>query len=68
MNTFKYYENDQLPIFLDAKAIAGILGISKTSVYHLMREDDFPSLRIGRRVVVHRDKFLDWVNKKSEEG
>ena len=47
-----YKNYDELPLFLNAKAVATLLGISPASCYELMHEKDFPTLRIGSRFVV----------------
>ena len=38
---------DELPLFLNAKNLSKVLGLSESSVYELMHEKDFPSLCIG---------------------
>ena len=47
-----YKSYDDLPMFLNAKMVAGILGVSPGSAYELMHDENFPSLRIGNRWVV----------------
>ena len=56
---YKSYE--ELPLFLNADIVAGLLGVSPSSAYELMHEKDFPSLRIGNRLLVPRDQFQIWV-------
>ena len=63
---YKSYE--ELPLFLNAKVLSTVLGIAPSSCYELMHEDDFPSIRIGKRLVVPRDKFIDWVEAQSKGG
>ena len=60
-NQYKNY--DDLPIFLNAQMIAGILGVSPSSAYELLHEKGFPALRIGSRLVVPKDKFQQWVEE-----
>jgi len=56
---YKSYE--ELPLFLNANMVAGLLGVSPSSAYELMHEKDFPSLRIGNRLLVPKDQFQIWV-------
>ena len=56
---YKSYE--ELPLFLNTNMVAGLLGVSPSSAYELMHEKDFPSLRIGNRLLVPRDQFQIWV-------
>ena len=39
---------DQLPITLRAEQVAAVLGISRSNAYALMRQEDFPTLHIGK--------------------
>lgn len=56
-----YKSYDELPLFLNANMVADLLGISQSSAYELMHEKGFPSLRIGNRLVVPREKFQIWM-------
>ena len=49
-----------LPLFLNAKLVAQVLGVSISSAYELMHETGFPALRIGNRIVVPKEKFRRW--------
>ena len=62
-----YTSIDQLPITLCAEEVAQVLGISRASAYTLMRAQDFPTMRIGKRMVVQKDKLLAWMDAKAEE-
>ena len=65
MNKSIYKSYDELPLFLNASMVAKILGISTSSAYELMHEKGFPVIHIGSRMVVPKEKFIDWVEKKS---
>ena len=52
---------DQLPITLTADHIAAALGISRANAYILLRSYGFPTLHIGKRMVVPKDRFLQWI-------
>lgn len=58
----KYISHESLPIVLQAKDVQAILGISKGKAYELMNSVDFPTIFIGKRMVVPKDAFLDWLN------
>ena len=47
----KYKSYDELPLMLSVPEIAVVLGISRAAAYELARSRDFPSLRIGTRIV-----------------
>lgn len=55
----------ELPLFLNADLVAKVLGISSSSCYELMHEADSPVLKISSRLVVPKEKFVQWVEEKS---
>ena len=63
---FKSY--DELPLFLNAELVAQVLGIAPSSSYELMHEADFPVLKIGSRIVVPKEKFIQWVERHTKGG
>ena len=60
-----YKNYDELPLFLNAKTVADVLGIAPSSAYELMHEKDFPALKIGSRLIVPKEKFRLWVDNKT---
>lgn len=58
-----YKSYDKLPLFLSAETVAKLLGISISSAYELMQQNDFPVLRIGNRKVVPKEQFRAWVDQ-----
>lgn len=62
-SVFKSY--DELPLFLNATTVAKVLGVSPSTGYELMHEPGFPTLRIGNRMVVPKEHFIQWVEKQS---
>ena len=55
-----YTNYGELPLLLSVKQLVDLMGVSESSIYELIQEDDFPSLRIGKRIVVPKP-----ANKKS---
>ena len=60
-SVFKSY--DELPLFLSAETVSKLLGISISSTYELMQQNDFPVLRIGNSKVVPKEQFRAWVDQ-----
>ena len=60
-----YKTYDELPLFLNAKMVAQLLGVSPSSAYELMHEKGFPTLRIGNRLVVPKAEFQSWVKERT---
>lgn len=42
---------------------ARVLGVSSSSGYELMHQPDFPLLRVGSRMVVPKEKFIQWAEE-----
>ena len=59
---------DELPLFLNATTVAKVLGVSPSSGYGLMHEPGFPVLKIGSRMVVPKEKFIQWVEQNTTGG
>ena len=54
-----------LPLFLNAKLVAQVLGVSISTAYEVMHEPSFPTLRVGSRMVVPKEKFIQWAEEQS---
>ena len=63
-----YKNYDELPLFLNAVTVAKMLGVSPSSGYELMHEPDFPVLKIGSRMVVPKEQFVEWVSRHTQGG
>ena len=68
MKISTYHSYDELPLFLNAELVAKTLGIAPSSAYELMHEASFPTLRVGSRMVVPKDKFIEWVVQHTKGG
>ena len=66
MITSEYRSYDELPLFLNAELIGKVLGVSSTTAYELLHQKDFPSVRVGSRLIVPKEKFREWVNSQTE--
>ena len=59
---------DELPLFLNAEMVANVLGVSSTICYEMMHAGKLPVLRIGSRLIVPKEKFLQWIEKNTSGG
>lgn len=62
MNSTTY---DSLPAVLNANQLATTLGISRAGAYQLLNTGTFPTLRIGKRLLVPKDKLIGWIEKNT---
>ena len=63
LSVYKSY--DDLPLFLNAKMVAQVLGVSISTAYELLNDPGFPALRVGKRMVVPKEKFILWAEGQS---
>ena len=65
MRQATYNSYDELPLMLSVPEVAAVLGISRAGAYELVRSDGFPTLRIGSRIVVPKEKFIRWIDAQT---
>ena len=54
-------------ITYNATELAALLEISRYAAYNLMHRADFPSFRIGKRLLVTHVDTLAWLSKQPHE-
>ena len=59
-----YTSLEQLPLALSAEDVAQVLGISRANAYELMHSEGFPTLKIGKRMTVPKDKLIEWIQAR----
>lgn len=62
MKKVKYTSYDELPLMLSVPEVAAVLGISRAGAYELVRSRGFPTLKIGSRIVIPKERFLNWID------
>ena len=66
MKQSMYKNRDEMPMFLTVMDVANLLGISRASAYELVREDNFPKLKIVQgRTIIPRDRLLEWLDEQT---
>ena len=68
MKVSQFKDYSELPLFLNADTVAKALGVSPSSGYELMHDPGFPILKIGSRMVVPKEKFIQWVEQHTGGG
>ena len=66
MNQKQYHLLEELPLMMNMTDVAAVLGISRAGAYKLAHDSHFPAFQIGKRIVVSREKFLDWQDRQCE--
>lgn len=51
--------------FMSVKELRSELGIGHVTAYQLVYKEGFPALRIGKRILISRDKFMEWLERQT---
>ena len=54
------------PLMLDVDHVKEILGVNKTAAYTFCKQEGCPSIRVGKRIKIPRDRFFEYINTISE--
>lgn len=54
-----------LPNILNADQLATTLGVSRARAYQLLNMADFPTLKIGKRKLVPKDRLIEWIDRNT---
>ena len=61
-----YKTKEEMPLFLTVMDMANLLGISRASAYELVRQENFPKLKIVQgRTIIPRDRLLEWLDEQT---
>ena len=61
-----YKTKEEMPLFLTVMDVANLLGISRASAYELVRQENFPKLKIVQgRSIIPRDRLLEWLDEQT---
>ncbi len=68
MSKSSYKTYDELLLMLSVPDVAKVLGISRAGAYELAHSKEFPSMKVGSRIIIPKEKFLLWIEKQCGEG
>ena len=63
-----YRSFEELPVMLTIPQVAKVLSVSRAGAYELAHSKNFPSMLVGSRIVVPKDRLLAWVDSRVSEG
>ncbi|WP_052144634.1 helix-turn-helix domain-containing protein [Halalkalibacter okhensis] len=64
----KENESREEKLLLGVSDVQKITGLGRDRVYEIMHSGDFPVMKFGRQLKVHRDVFFDWINNKNNSN
>jgi len=57
-------QRDNTARFLVVKEVADVLRTSTAAIYAMVERGQLPGVtRVGRRILIHRDSLLDWLDE-----
>lgn len=56
------------PLTCSVEEAAKILGVSRSMAYQLVRSEGFPTVKIGRRLLVSVKGLERWVEEQAKKG
>lgn len=62
-----YQSFEQLPVILNMKNVAAVLGISESGAYDLCKTEGFPAFRVSNRILIQRDKLIEWIEQQAAQ-
>jgi len=65
MDEVRFKSFDDLPLTLTVMEVAEALRISRAGAYDLVQTEGFPALKIGSRIVIPKEKFIEWMNENT---
>lgn len=74
MNRYKVteHENSKVEtITMTPLEVAKMLGVSRATIYKMVREDEIPSFKVRGKILFHKDIIMRWTKgeyKVSEEA
>ena len=51
----------------DMKALQEVLPVGKNKLYELVHSKGFPQIKVGRRILIPKKLFEEWLNNASAE-
>ena len=65
MKRSKYNSFNELPLMLTVQDVADVLGIGLAHAYEVAHRKDFPTITLGSRIIVPRDKLMAWIEEQA---
>lgn len=53
------------PTVLTVAEAAAFMRISKPAMYNFVHRADFPKIFVGRKFIIPRAEFLDWIHREA---
>ena len=61
-----YTSANDLQICLKVSDVAAVMSISPVTAYNLVKSEGFPRIKLGRRIVIPKDAFFNWLHNQTQ--
>lgn len=58
-----YTDYEQLPLMMTVADVEKALQLSRMNAYYICNSKGFPAKRIGKRILIPKDSFIEWLHK-----
>ena len=55
------YHKEEIPFMMTVQELSNVMRINKTKAYQLVKIEGFPSVTLGKRILIPRENFLHWI-------
>ena len=55
-------------LILSVEDLQQVLGIGRHTAYDLVNRTDFPTIRLGRKILVPRDALMRWLDRQTQDA
>lgn len=55
------FDRSDLPLFMNVNDLAEAMRINTTKAYQLVKVEGFPAIKLGKRIIIPKEAFLDWL-------
>jgi predicted DNA-binding transcriptional regulator AlpA len=52
---------------IDIKILSAVTGIGRTTLFKILRDESFPKLRVGRKLLFDKSRVFEYLNNKYEQ-
>ena len=67
-NSIPQHSSPGTKMTVSVQEAAAMIGISKPTMYALIREGDIPCVHVGKKIVIARQAILDWLSEGENYG
>lgn len=60
-----FKQQEDYPLALSVMDVAEIMRIGRSKAYSIVKEEDFPRIDVGSRIIIPRNAFFQWLEERA---